>query len=136
MLYIFLKTSAATHFIPGKKFEIVQTNEGMFFLLQKVMGTLQSIYDANTLEELYIRDPTTLGKADEQYLHSFTNLSSWPVINLNKDRNNPDDLIATIIKRSVLLQPPIYWKESYYLPGYFNPAFVVWHNHTLVAWRR
>ena len=123
-------------FSEGKKYEVVKSTNGEYILVQKTLGTIQVIENSDTLEEFYIRSPYEVPILDPVQLSFLRNDTKLPFINLKKDKNNPDDLIGTIIKKSINLQPPIYWKESYFLLGYFNPAFVVWNNETLVAWRR
>ena len=133
-----VQDSPSVLFETGKKYEIVKSlSSGDYLLIQKTEGTMHIIQDtAATLTEFYISDITSIPIVDVASLSAYRNSTLAPFISLKKDINNPDDLIGTIVKKSILLQPPIYWKESYFLPGYFNPAFVVWNNETLVAWRR
>lgn len=122
----------------GKKYEIVRCNSsGDFLLLQKTWGTIQVILDfKETAFEFYIQDVSSVPSVDPLYYSNFKNTTYEPFFSLKKDKNNPDELIGTIVKKSTLLQPAVYWKESFFLLGYFNPAFVDWNNETLVAWRR
>ena len=133
-----VQDSPSTIFEAGKKYEIVKSSSsGDYILIQKTVGTMQIIQDITaTLAEFYISDITSIPTIDSAYLLAYINSTTSPFISLKKDVNNPDELIGTIVKKSILLQPPIYWKESYFLPGYFNPCFVAWQNETLVAWRR
>ena len=133
-----VQDSPSALFEPGKKYEVVKSSiSGEYLLIQKTVGTIHIIQDiAATLAEFYIGDTASIPIIDDTNLLAYTNSTTSPFISLKKDINNPDDLIGTIVKKSILLQPPIYWKESYFLTGYFNPAFVAWNNETLVAWRR
>ena len=138
-VWAFVQDSPTALFEPGKKYEVVKSSfTGEYLLIQKTVGTMHIIQDiAATLAEFYIADTASIPIIESTILlASYKNSTTSPFITLKKDINNPDDLIGTIVKKSILLQPPIYWKESYFLPGYFNPAFVSWNNETLVAWRR
>ena len=133
-----VQDSLSTIFEAGKKYEIVKSSStGDYILIQKTVGTIQIIQDfAATLAEFYISDITSIPIIDTANLFAYRNSTTSPFITIKKEINNPDKLIGNIVKKSILLQPPIYWKESYFLPGYFNPCFVAWQNETLVAWRR
>lgn len=131
ILNINIGVTSVKHF--GKKYEIIQSStSGEFYIIYFTTRTIRQIPHRETLKELNI-DIKSLRNVSDSYIKNY-NLQN-PIPLLKKTEVNPDELLRIIVQKSIILQPPIYWIDSYYLPNIFNPSIALWNGHILMCWR-